>query len=342
MVMYNPTFLSPNNTPIDATAENIFTWQTEGSLPQVAFQLFIRRNNDNTSLYDSTKIVSSTPSHSILANVLSNSIYENKWKVRIWWDETNYVDSDWVIVKANATPTLTLNVAASLSEQNPIFIGTYSQAQNIPVKQFKYLLFGDFIGISDLIYDTGWIYSQDIQHEIKGLINGQNYEIKAVAINQHEQIVESPTYSFSTQYNIPGDIPDLDTVINNNLGAVTLDWISIQQRLGIVNGTYEYVDGVSSQAAYLHQGTTLRYFNEPLPLDFTNIFHLKLPANFQGILMIKGGQFGIGYDGTRFYYQNNWRITAGKPITLPTGFFKVGIKQNEIIIITDTTTDIIV
>lgn len=192
------------------------------------------------------------------------------------------------------------------------------------------------------VLDTGWVYSNAISYDIAGLLNNFNYKIECHVVNQRDQSVASSKRPFTTNYAMPEDIPELDIITDNRVGTVTLDWINVQQRLGVPTGGYQFVGGVYGQAVYLLPGTTIRYFNEPLPLDFTNILYIKLPSNFAGKFITKGSQFEIGYDGTRFYYKNDWRITAGKAMALPTGFFKVGIKQNEIIIVANTGTDIIV
>lgn len=142
MVMYSPTFLSPSSVAIDATKNNTFSWQVEGSLSQVAFRIFIRRNNDNTILHDSTKIISSTPSYSLPVNTLSNSINENKWMVRIWYGAgtDDYVDSDWTIFYPLTPPALSM-VVTDITTQNYNATATYTQAQSVPIKRFKFILY---------------------------------------------------------------------------------------------------------------------------------------------------------------------------------------------------------
>ena len=370
-MLYTPINLLPNNSSIDATSNNTFTWEVTGQsgFSPVAFQLFIEDNQDNSSVYDSTKITSALSSHQVPSSTLTNRLPDYKWKVRVWWDATNYVDSDWVIVRANATPTLSMTVN-DLTVQNHTFTATYSQAQNIPVKQFKFLLYGETgvittnivsatsnssgSGINlqgeytyelDIVQETDWVYSTTIEYQIKGLLNGKHYGIKATAINQNDQTISTGILTFTTAYNVPDDIPDLTVTPSNDYGLITLDWTNVQQVLPVAVGGYSYVTGKFDKGISLDSGTTLTY-TEDYTEDFTQLFYLKLAPGYSGVFLIledaSQKQFKVGYDGQRFYYINEWRTTGGKAVTLPADYFLVGIKPNQVIIITDTYTEIII
>lgn len=238
MPMYAPTFLSPDNIGIDATLNNTFTWQPGGD--QVAFQLYIYNNANNTQVYDSTKITSSISSHEVPADTLTNG-NEYKWFVRTYWDETNYVDSDWVLFKANSFPTITLTVPTTIETQNYTFVGTYSQAEGILVKKFKFVLYDND---DEVLRETDWVYSQTVQYEITGLLNNTIYKIQCFVVDQNEMEAESPVYSFTTDYDIPDDISELVIIPLNDIGSIKLDWTNIKQILGNVQGDYEFIQGI--------------------------------------------------------------------------------------------------
>jgi len=56
-MFYKPTLLEPTIAKaIDATFNNDFKWQLNGDEPATAFQIFVKKNSDNSLIYDSGKI----------------------------------------------------------------------------------------------------------------------------------------------------------------------------------------------------------------------------------------------------------------------------------------------
>lgn len=336
MAMYSPTFLIPDNIAIDKNVNNTFSWQNNvsGGDSQVAFQLFILRNSDNVSVYDSTKITSSTSSHVVPLNTLVNgTIY--KWQVRVWRDSTNYVDSEYILFYANATPTLTMTVN-NITSQNFTFTASYSQAEGIPIRHFRFILYDNTDAI---VQDSGYIYSTTPSYQMTGMVSGNTYKIECQVTNQREQFKSSGIYTFTTNYAYPDAIPELIVTPLNDIGSIQLNWTNIKQIFGTTNGAYSFVTGKFGNGIKLNNGTTLTY-SELIPSDFTITGWYKFASGFKGVIL-KVDDYEIGYDGTKFYYKNSYRITAGRNRTLPTDFFLIGVKHCEIVIVTSTYVEIL-
>lgn len=339
MSFYKPTFLSPDSISIDKSNDNIFSWQSNGDEPQVAFQLFIYKNSDNTLVYDSTKITSSVSQHTVLANTLANGV-DYKWKVNVYKDSTNYLSSNYIFFQANTTPTLSIDSFPNpLTTQNYTFSATYNQSENIPIKKFVFYLY-DVSG--NVVYNSGDIYSATPTHEITGMTNNSSFEIECEATNQNEVSIKSSKVSFSTLYDVPIDIPTLSVLSLNDIGAIKLMWDNMQQVLGIATGTYSYVSGKFNLGISLDNGSYVTY-NEIITSDFTTTFWVKLASGFVGDIIIFGNnEFVVGYDGNHFYWKNDYRITASQTRSLPSNYFLIGVKQDKIIIVTDSYIETIV
>lgn len=327
---YKPTFLHPNNIGISPYADCIFTWQNNMSMPQAYFQLYIYNNSNNVLVYDSTKIMSGSASFTLPAHTLLSNVYY-KWKVHVYKDDTNYLESNYVLFKTNISPTVSISAIPSpLTSQSYTFNAAYTHSEGVPLKSFKFIFYD---GQDNVVHDSGFIYGDTIIYTIYGLMNNTDYKVKCVVICQNDMEVESDTIgSFSVSYNMPYSIEDLIITPLNDIGAIKLNWENINQVVGIVNGDYSFtVDGKFLKAINLNQYTELLY-NKKIPTENTLTFWVKLGSNFKGIFLNMGDEFLVGYDGERFYYKNKYRLTAGVATVLPTDWFFVGVIPNAVLI----------
>lgn len=242
-----------------------------------------------------------------------------------------------------------------LPKQNYNFPVTYSHPENIPLKTFRYILYNE-LG-TDILIDSGQQYppslltSGTISYLIEGMITDTVYNFECQVIDQNNMFVTTGLILFSTQYAYPDDSNELTITPLNNLGAIQLDWSTVQQVLGSINtsGTYSYEDVVTSgvlvsatsgKALHLDNGAILTY-TSTLPIGFSLIYFCKLPSGFIGDLVKLGTDYIFGYNGSRFTFLNQYRITASMPRTLPTDWFLIGLKGTEIIIVTTSYTEIL-
>lgn len=329
-MIYSATFLSPNNIAVDGINNNTFSWVSNGD-KQTAFQLYIRNNDDNSLAYDSGKIDSINSSHVVLSGALTNGIIY-KWMVKTWSSLTTYSESEWVVFSTKATPIASM-VVNDLNAQNYNFTVSYNDV----VKYFKFTLF-DSNGKE--ILNSGSVYSQTVEYEITGLVDGLTYQIECVVVNQEDVKVTTGKKTFTTNYDKPVDIPSLVVTSLDDIGAIKLSWEQTKQVLGVTDETYSYVSGKFNNGLHLDQGSKLIY-KEIIPTEFTSAYWLKLSIGFKGDIVTIGDDFRFGYDGKRFYYKDQYRITGGQERNIPSDYFLIGIKPSTVIIDATEFTEII-
>jgi hypothetical protein len=332
LAIYQPSAQFPENIGIDGDLNNIFSWTVNGDA-QTDFQLIIYNNADNTSVYDSTKITSVTPTHTVPTSSFTNNL-ELKWKVKIWHN-SSYVDSDWVLFKSYTTPTVVMGATPTV-EQNYTFSAVYNQAQGVSVKKYKFILYDNddvIITDSDWIYSTTTTTPTTLSYAITGMTSATPYKIECQVYNAYDMYVTSGQTSFSVAYMSPDDSGQLVVTGINTTGAIQLDWTNVIQVLGVVTGSYAYVDpGKYNISIHLNSGSKIK-FVRTVTEDFTVTYWIKLPTGFTGIFITLGNDCFLGYNGTKFYYQSQSRITAGVPRALPSDYFFVGIKWCEVTVI---------
>lgn len=98
---------------------------------------------------------------------------------------------------------------------------------------------------------------------------------------------------------------------------------------------------VNSAQIHLFENSSVEY-TETISEKFTGTYFIKLPSDFSGVFMELGdSEYQIGYENSRFYYKRGYRYVAGQSRVLPTVDFKVGIKGDTVIVITDDYTEIL-
>jgi len=345
-MMYSPTFLSPSNSVgVDATQNIIFTWEVNATdeTQSVAFQLFIRKNDDNVQVYDSTKIISSEETLTLIANTLINA-NDYKYLVRVYYNDTEYVESDWVLFQARLKPTITMSVPSSISSQNYTFSFLYNHLNGVNLKSYKVVLYDNEL-VNGIVFDTGFLFNSSvpnttINHEITGMVSGLTYNIKVFIIDQNDMSAESELFNFTSNYSYPDNIPEFYITPIEKYGALKLEWSNLVQIIGEVEGDYSFALGKYNYSLELESGSILS-FNTLIPQEFTCVYYIKLLSDFNGDLFKLDDDFSFGYDGQRYYFKNQYRITAGSPRIIPEGYFLIGVKHNKVIIVTETYTEIL-
>lgn len=104
MALLKPNQLSPQNSVIDATVLNRFTWKSNGA-KQEEYTVYIYNNDDDTLLYSSTTAISPNNYHDLDADSLTNGL-NCKWYVNTT-SGTDSQDSEYEYFETNKTPTVT-------------------------------------------------------------------------------------------------------------------------------------------------------------------------------------------------------------------------------------------
>ena len=350
MAIFSATNLSPNNFSLISSTPNIFSWDFNGSDTQTDYQIFIYDNDTNTLVYYSTKITSSNEYHTVSSGTLTNN-KTYKWQVQTFIN-SNSAKSSWFIFKTNSAPTLTMG-SLPTSKQTYTFSTTYSHAENIPIRTYRYQLFLASTPLSS-IADSGEIYpdsliinsSTSLEYTFDGMLSGETYLVECTCVNQNSQTATTGQQSFSVTYNYPPNIPNIIITPNNNLGIMTVDWTNLIQVLPVVTGTYSYVTGKFGYGLQLDEGSYITYNGETYPEDYTLYFWIKLPVNFNGDIMKltlnsnSNNIMRVFLDNNRFGFQLGDLITCGGDTSgnLNGHFIKIGLKYSELIV-QDTNTN---
>ena len=103
MAIFKPNQLSPQNTTIDATSDNTFSWVTNGTV-QSGYRMYIYNNDTDALVYDSTEQVSPNQYHDVPALSLTNGI-DYKWFVNTSGGGQDE-DSEYEFFMTNDTPVV--------------------------------------------------------------------------------------------------------------------------------------------------------------------------------------------------------------------------------------------
>jgi hypothetical protein len=348
--LYSPTNPYPSNISINAATPTIFTWDYQGSTAQTDYQIKIYLNSDNSLVYDSTKTASSNEYHTLPSSTLiNNNIY--KYTVETWSGAIS-AKSNWILVYANAPATLTIGATPS-SVQQYTFSSVYNSTNLVPVKTYEAKLYlsatpSTTIAESGILYPTGLVYSSatPLTHLFDGLISGNSYSIQFTCENQRGELLDTGLVTFPISYTYPTSIPALTVTPDNSDGSVTLNWVALVQKLGFVTGTFSYVAGKFDDGIQLDAGTVLYYPTETIPDDATTYYWVKLPANYNGVLLQFGEDSETGmrvfFTGTKFGWSHGDFITIGRTVSDVVGeFVLIGIKYRKLLIKSATHEEII-
>jgi hypothetical protein len=339
--IYGSPQLSPNNSQINYDSDHDFTWTYSGTAAQTHYRIYIYKNSDNSLTYDSTKIASATPTHTVPSGTLTNNTLY-KWNV-ITYSGTDSATSSWSLFTCASNPTFTLG-ATPTSVQTFPFSVLYNQAEGIPIKWYRFYLYQSatpsvVINDSDILYPDSLVaYSATpLTHVFDGLISGNSYKVRAIGENQLGYSLDTGLSSaFSITYSYPPDIPTLVTSIDNDSGAITLNWATLKQILGFYSGTPTYVTGKFGYGLQIDANATLHYNTESIPNDYTAYCWIKLNTAYNGVF-IKFGEDNTGmqvfFNGTSFGFKHGDYITCGRNATSLIGtWVLVGAKYGKILI----------
>lgn len=337
-MLYQPNYLIPNGNSIDTSTSNTFSCKIQGA-KCISYDLTIYKLSDSSTVYNSTKITIPTPlyNNQTLEVTLNSGVLtagtEYKWRIKLYWDTTNHIESGEIYFKAYNSPTLSLTVPATINANNYTFAPVFTQAQSIGVKYFTAYLF-DASGVQ--IATSNKVYSANVQYNFDGFISGNTYKVQFIAVDQNDMQANSGVKSFAISYSEPSiNIkPSVELLSDSN--AIKVRWSNAVQINGQSTGTYSYSTNsffTGSKEVNINSNSTV-YYNVNIPEQFTVLHKAKLPTGFTGkILELYDNQTGelytVGYDGIHFYYVIDG-YTYIIPHALPTDAILIAVRPTNI------------
>lgn len=322
-MIFAPSNLLPRNSYIDARANNEFTWDVKGS-SQTHYQLKILNNNTSATVYDSTQTASTTSSAILPAVTLSNGT-NYKYTIKVWGVDSTNATSMYQFISCAATPTATFTTPVfgatpvELSSQDFTFACSYSQAESISLKRYKFVLY-DSTGTTT-IEDSGWLYDFLLQYEFTGMTRGTTYKVECTVVSQSNQEYTTDKKSVAiVTYDIPDTVPIITATANNNDGTTTVSWGDLKVVTPVVTGGYTYSTGKFYNGLELYGSSTIQYnesFDESL---YTFTYWIKFTYGQDGDFMQLGDNIYLGYENAtrRFYFRNGASYIYSDEFTLYT------------------------
>jgi hypothetical protein len=323
--IYEPKFLQPYNSCIDMTSNQNFTAVMQGA--QIThYQLRIYNNSTNALLYDSTKLALSPVLYNndtltiVVPSGSAGTTRELKWTLAVWNGSETIVSREKYFTNYQL-PTVSL-VSATLNEQSYEFVATYTQAQSLSVKKFKFTLYDS----NNLEIDNSdWQFNGSVLWTFSGFIDGNTYYVKCEVYDINNVYATSGLVLYDVSYTQPS-VNIKPTLLNlTEVSGIEVSWSGIYDNIGASTGTVEYVaDYTPSQlyALYIHSNSTAYWTDLKIAEDFTDSFIWRpYTVGFTGKIAkhentISGKYYEFGYDGEKFYYDINGIITYTIPIEL--------------------------
>jgi len=333
MAVRIPNVTSPiDGVGVDATNPIDVAWefQADAGETQDSYQVIIYLMTDGSISHDSGVVSSSSEIYTIPSSTLING---NTYFGTVSTTSGAVTKTTRIPFTFNTltTPTLTIDPLGAVG-QFVIPTATYTQAEGVPVKTFQWRLYDN----SDvLIVENPIKFGQVITDVFIGLANGVTYKLEVEVVNQNEVITISARESFVPSYTIPEDAPSIVVEGLPEKSGISVNYEDIVVIDGQVTGTTSFVAGKFNKSLKLDDGCLLWDLADHLiPRNFTSSFWAKIDPTHDGDLWLvkKGGASGdtkyrVGYDLSygRFYLERDYRFTMSQPITLPTGYFQIGI-----------------
>jgi hypothetical protein len=321
-----PTFLSPQISSIDLSETQIFTSILDSTITD--YQLIVRKLSDNSILYNSNKIHLTTPKYdneileiTINGATIITSEIELKWSIQVW-NGVDTITSDEVMFYNLSNPTLALNITEDqvLTSRSYEFVGDYSQSEGVAVKNFKFILYSS----NDLILESTDVnYSENVRYKFEGFISDNIYKVECIVENDNGVVITTGKISFSVSYSAPNVDLVPRVTLDKSTSAMIIEWGKAVAYLPTISegATTTYIEDFTSGYTVNNYGLKIENgsltYTVDIPKDFTLIYNIKFLSTFtSGVFLQLAGENGelykIGYEGTKFYYDNHGAYQSSK------------------------------
>lgn len=255
-MILKPSTISPNNLSINGTSPITFSWKQTGDR-QTSYRLLINKNSDNSLIYDSTKLSSLNNFHILTANTLTNGV-QYKYTITNWNSLDESATSDWILLKASSTPTVSFtNLIDNAEILNSAYTltGAYSQLESVAIKTWQILLYDSS---NNLLSYSPITFNNIIEYEFAGLTNNTGYSAEIQVVSQDNLLASTGKIHFTVRYETPKSAIALEAINKSNLGATELRWNVFQiigqgdnftyednDKVNVLNGKVWFDDGFS-------------------------------------------------------------------------------------------------
>lgn len=346
MAIYQATNLEPNRRAIDVTEANNFTCTVNGtSITRRILRIYAI--DGSTALYTNDLTLSpalndkDTLTVEVPANPSPQITNGNqyRWEIETFENATSVV-SNAVAFIANARPVVGLTIPNPVPTQSFTFTPTYSQAQGIPV-QFSYFRFLNADG--SLLLETPRNFSSNLSYTLSGLRDNLSYQVELIGQTQNGVQFNIPLQTFNVDYASPNINIKPTVTQDRNTSIINIAWSSIVIIPGSSTGTFNYIPNFLFQgnsALNLNESSTISW-NVNVPNEFYEIIRIQLTSGFTGDLpeLINGSDvYRVGYDGTRWYFNNKGAMGFSDAVALSTNPLYIVVRPTDVVI-RDVTAD---
>lgn len=308
MGQFMPSSLIPSTLTetysVDATQALQFSCQINGTSPTTQYRLQIMQNNSSSTLvYDTNVVTLSTPLYPVdyngnpnelVVTIPANTMQNNnnyKWTITSYWSGGS-IQSYENVFYTYATPTLTIgSVPGTLAQNSFTFTATYSQAQNVGVEKFGWIL--ENTTTQEILIDTisnNNIYSSDIQLYYDGFFTNNTYRVKCQCWASNGVIVATDYTTFNVSYTVE-TLTGTFTAEQRDDSGILLNW----PKLFSITGTYSPGTGAPQSPKYSFNETvqsntvTLNYGNQTgnvsyITFNQVNSSQMSFPLNSSHII----------------------------------------------------------
>lgn len=281
MGQFMPSSLIPSTLTetysVDATQELKFSCQINGTSPTTQYRLQIMQNNSSSTLvYDTDVVTLDSPLYPVdyngnpnelVVTIPANTMQNNnnyKWSITSYWASGNITSYENVFY-TYATPTLSIDsVPSTLSQNSYTFTATYTQAQNVGIEKFGWILIN--VGTQEVLVDTitqNNIYSSDVQLSYDGFFTNNTYKIMCQCWGSNGVIVSTEYAQFDVSYDVESLTGTVIATQQSDSG-ILLEWPELSSIVGtyvqgsgaVSSPNYYYNDIVQSQVIHLTYGTS--------------------------------------------------------------------------------------
>jgi hypothetical protein len=224
----------PPNAPIldtksnfDATDNAVFSWTYSDPDPsdsQSAYQLEIIDVATGTTVYDTGKVASTTSSHTLPAETLTNN-KQYQWRVKTWDNiDTEGAWSDYATFYTSAKPSVTIT---NLTEGQTIITSslTVQWSMSDPESEGQSAYQIKLTDMSDtVLYDTGKVIDSVSRSRTLGyeLENHTDYKVKISVWDGRDVKSEEQVISIHVSFTPPAE-PNVTTTSNSQNASITIN-----------------------------------------------------------------------------------------------------------------------
>lgn len=328
--VYNARLTYPARITVNMASPPAFTFIAQSNVTK--YQIKIYDISDNTELYDGGEITPVTPLYStqtVDVSVPSQPVFTGVtgmfWTVTVW-NGSDTITSRGMPFSNYQTPTLTLTVPATITEQSYEFQASWYHPDDIEVVSYRYFLLD---GSDEVITETDWTYNSSLIYTFDGFLSGSIYRIYAEAYDANDVFVSSSTSQFLVSYTEPS-IDYIPTVENErNTASILYTWTGAYIHTGVGAGTYSYVEDFGNIAGNwgLRQeaGSVITWTDIPIEADHTLGLLRIFEDGYEGKIFtesntVTGDYFEVGYEDGGFYREQNGTRSISSPYPLSSDY----------------------